>query len=133
MITTVRDNQSLNEAILFLERKQESDLYLLKEHFEFTKEQLNPIKIIKDEFSDAISAPNLTGKIVKGAVGLLSGFVAKKFVIGSGAGIVGKIAGPALQAGVTGLIMKNVPNNMESIKDNGISMLQKGLSKLKIK
>jgi len=133
MITTVKDNKSLNEAILFLERKQESDLYLLKEHFEFTKEQLNPVKIIKDEFKEAISSPNLTGKIVKGAVGLLSGFVAKKFVIGSGAGIVGKIAGPALQAGVTGLIMKNVPNNMESLKDNGISMLQKGLNKLKIK
>ena len=133
MITTVKDNKSLNEAILFLERKREADLFLLKEHFEFTKEQLNPIKIIKDEVKEVISAPNLTGKVVKGAVGLLSGFLAKKFVIGSGAGVVGRIAGPALQAGVTGLIMKNVPNNMESLKDQGISALQKGLSKLKIK
>lgn len=133
MIKTVHNNKSLNEAILFLEQKQKSDLSLLKEHFEFTKEQLSPMKIIKDEFNDAISSPNLTGKIVKGAVGLLSGFLAKKFVIGSGAGLVGKIAGPALQAGVTGLIMKNVPNNVDSLKDNGISLLQKGLNKLKIK
>ncbi len=133
MIKTVHNNKSLNEAILFLEQKQKSDLSLLKEHFEFTKEQLSPMKIIKDEFNEAISSPNLTGKIVKGAVGLLSGFLAKKFVIGSGAGLVGKIAGPALQAGVTGLIMKNVPNNVDSLKDNGISLLQKGLNKLKIK
>ena len=133
MITTVRDNKSLNEAILLLERKQESDLYLLREHFEFTKEQLNPINIIKEQFNDAISSPNIKGKVVKGAVGLLSGFLAKKFMIGSGAGVVGKIAGTALQSGVTGLILKNVPNNMGTIKDDGISLLQKGLNKLKIK
>lgn len=133
MITTVRDNKSLNEAILFLENKRESDLYLLKEHFEFTKEQLSPMKIIKDEFNDAISSPDLKGKVIKGAVGLLSGFLAKKFVIGKAGGVVSKIAGPALQAGVTGLIMKNVPENMGSVKDSGISLLQKGLKKLKIK
>lgn len=133
MTPTVRDNQSLNEAIIFLEQKRQSDLYLLKEHFEFTKEQLNPINIIKDEFNEAISSPNLKGKLIKGAVGLVSGFLAKKFVIGSGAGLVGKIAGPALQAGVTGLIMKNVPNSMGSVKDDGISLLQKGLGKLKVK
>ncbi len=130
---TVRDNQSLNEAIIFLEQKRQSDLYLLKEHFEFTKEQLNPIHIIKEEFNQAVSSPNLKGKLVKGAVGLLSGFLAKRFVVGSGAGIVGKIAGPALQAGVTGLIMKNVPNNAQSLKTDGISLLQKGLQKIKIK
>lgn len=133
MITTVRDNKSLNEAILFLENKRQSDLYLLKEHFEFTKEQLNPINIIKEEFNDAISSPNLKGKVIKGAVGILSGFLAKKFVIGSGAGMVGKLAGTALQTGVTGLILKNVPENMGSVKDSGISLLQKGLNKLKIK
>ena len=133
MITTVRDNKSLSEAIIFLEQKRESDLFLLKEHFEFTKEQLNPINIIKEEFNDAISSPNLKGKLIKGAVGLFSGFLAKKFVIGSGAGMVSKLAGTALQTGVTGLIMKNVPGNMGTIKDDGISMLQKGLNKLKIK
>lgn len=129
----VRDNQTLNEAIIFLEQKQQSDLFLLKEHFEFTKEQLNPINIIKDEFNQAISSPNLKGKLVKGAVSLLSGFLAKKFVIGSGGGIVSKLAGTALQTGVTGLVMKNVPEKMSTVKDDGISLLQKGLNKLKIK
>ncbi|MFT3793281.1 hypothetical protein, partial [Flavobacterium sp.] len=116
MITTVTDNKSLNEAIAFLERKQQSDLYLLKEHFEFTKEQLNPIHIIKEEFNDAISSPELKGKLIKGAVGLLTGFLAKKFVIGSGAGVVSKLAGTALQTGVTGLVMKNIPEKMSTVK-----------------
>lgn len=129
----VRDNQTLNEAILFLEQKQQSDLFLLKEHFEFTKEQLNPINIIKDEFNEVISSPNLKGKLVKGAVSLLSGFLAKKFLIGSGGGIVSKLAGTALQTGVTGLVMKNVPEKMSTVKDDGISLLQKGLNKLKFK
>ncbi len=133
MKPTVRDNQSLNEAIVFLEQKQQSDLFLLKEHFEFTKEQLNPINIIKDEFNEVISSPNLKGKLVKGAVSLLSGFLAKKFVIGSGGGIVSKLAGTALQTGVTGLVMKNVPEKMSTVKDDGISLLQKGLNKLKFK
>ena len=130
---TVRDNKSLSEAIAFLENQQKSDLYLLKEHFEFTKEQLNPIKIIKDGFSDAIHSPDLKSKLIKGAVGIASGFLAKKFVIGSGAGLVSKLAGTALQTGVTGLVMKNVPEDMGSVKDNGLSLLQKGLNKLKIK
>lgn len=130
---TVRDNKSLTEAIAFLENQRQSELYLLKEHFEFTKDQLNPIKIIKDGFSDAIHSPDLKSKLLKGAVGLASGFFAKKFVIGGGGGIVSTLAGTALQTGVTGLIMKNVPENLEDMKDNGISLLQKGLSKLKIK
>jgi hypothetical protein len=129
---TVKDNKSLNEAIAFLENQQQSDLYLLKEHFEFTKEQLNPIRIIKDGFSDAVSAPNFKGKLVKGVLGLASGFLAKKFVIGSGAGIIGKLAGTALQTGVSGLVMK-APENLDGIKEGGISLLQKGLKKLKIK
>lgn len=133
MISTVRDNKTLNEAIVFLENKQKADLYLLKEHFEFTKEQLNPIHIIKEEFNDFVSSPSLKNKLITGGVSLLSGFLAKKFVIGSGAGMVSKLAGTALQTGVTGLLMKNVPENMTTFKDKGISLLQKGLNKLKIK
>lgn len=133
MITTVRDNKTLDEAIRQLEEKQKSDLHLLKQHFEFTKEQLNPLNIIKTEFKEAVSSPNLKGTLVKGAVGLLSGFLAKKFVIGGAGGVVGKIAGTALQSGVTGLVMRNSPENLEEVKDNGLSLLQKGLQKLKIK
>lgn len=130
---TVKDNKSLNEAIAFLENQQKSELYLLKEQFEFTKEQLNPIKMLKDGFSDAIHSPDLKGKLIKGALGIASGFLAKRFVIGSGAGILSKLAGTALQTGVTGLIMKNIPENVETVKDDGLSLLQKGLLKLKIK
>lgn len=137
MITTIKvtNNKSLNEAITFLENQRKSEMYLLKEHFEFTKEQLNPVNIIKEGFSDAFSSPNLKGKLLKGAFGLASGFLAKKFVIGTGGGLISKLAGTALQTGVSALAMK-VPNNMEDvkdIKDSGISLLQKGLNKLKIK
>lgn len=130
---TVKDNKSLNEAIAFLENQQKSELYLLKEHFDFTKEQLNPLKIIKDGFTDAMDSPDIKGKLLKGVFGLVSGFLAKKFVIGSNAGIISKLAGTALQTGVTGLIMKNGPQNIEAVKDNGILFLQKALNKLKIK
>jgi len=134
---TVRDNKSLNEAITFLENKQKSELYLLKEHFEFTKQELNPVNIVKEKFNDVVSAPGFKGKIIKGAIGLASGFLTKRFVIGSGSGIISKIAGTALQTGVSGLLM-NAPDTLENIKvdtlkEDGISMLQKGLSKLKIK
>lgn len=144
MSTTVRDNKSLNEAIAFLENQQKSEAYLLKEHFEFTKQELNPVNIVKDkiqdvkeQFQEAISSPSLKGKLLKGAVGLASGFLAKRFLIGSSSGIVSKIAGTALQTGVSSLLMK-APDNLEeinigNIKEDGISMLQKGLNKLKIK
>jgi len=149
MSITVRDNKSLNEAIAFLENQQKSEAYLLKEHFEFTKQELNPVNIVKDKiqdvkdkFHDAIASPSLKGKLLKGAVGLASGFLAKRFLLGSGGGIVSKIAGTALQTGVSSLLMKapdtidemNIGNiNIGNIKDDGISMLQKGLGKLKIK
>ena len=134
---TVKDNKSLNEAITFLENKQKSEGYLLKEHFEFTKEQLNPVNIVKEKFHDVVSSPGLKGKLIKGAIGLASGFLTKRFVIGSGSGMISKLAGTALQTGVSGLLM-NAPNNLENlnidtIKEDGISMLQKGLGKLKIK
>jgi len=144
MITTVKDNKTLNEAIAFLENQQRSDAYLLKEHFEFTKQELNPVNIVKDKIQDvkesiqgAISSPSLKGKLIKSGLGLASGFLAKRFLIGSGGGIVSKLAGTALQTGVSTLLMK-APDSLENInvdkvKYDGISMLQKGLSKLKIK
>jgi len=130
----VRDNTTLNEAIAFLENKQKSEAYLLKEHFEFTKEQLNPVNIVKEKFHDAISTPGLKGGLIKGAIGIASGFLAKRFVIGTGGGFLSKLAGTALQTGVSGLMLK-APENLkiDTIKDDGISMLQKGLNKLKIK
>ena len=124
----VKDNKSLNEAILFLENQQKSELFLLKEHYEFTKDQLNPINIIKEKFHDAVSAPGIKGTMIKGAVGLVSGFFAKRFILGSGGGIISKIAGTALPAAVSGLLM-NVP---DSAKDTGISFIQKTLQKMKL-
>jgi len=144
MITTVKDNKSLNEAIAFLENQQKSDMYLLKEHFEFTKQELNPANIVKDKihdlkenFQSALTSPSLKGKLLKGALGIATGFLTKRFIVGPTGGIMSKLAGTALQTGVSSLLMKapdtleNV--HLENIKEDGISMLQKGLGKLKIK
>ena len=124
----VKDNKSLNEAIIFLENQQKSDLFLLKEHFEFTKEELNPVHIVKEKFHDLMSTPGMKGTLIKGGVGLVSGFLAKRFVMGSGSGIVSKLAGTAIPMVASGL-MTQIPDN---VKENGISFLQRTLQKMKL-
>ncbi len=132
----ITNNKSLNAKIAMLERRQVSELSLLKEHFEYTKESLNPFHILKESFKETVSSNEFGSKLIKGAASLATGFVANKFLLGRLNSPLKRIVATALQTGVSGLMLKAPPvqmDKLEKIKDQGITKVQKFLQKIKIK
>ena len=123
----IKDNKSLAAAIAQMENIQKSEGHLLKEHFKFTIDSLNPMNIIKEKFNETISAPGLKSELIQGALGLATGFLTNRFLLGPSAGIVKNIAGTLVQKGLSKI---NV--NPKNIKESGISFLKNVLKKMKI-
>jgi len=103
----IKDDHSLSEAIVALEQQQKSDFNLLKNHFDFTVDSLNPKNLIKEKFQDLTSSPTFKSRILKYGIGLVTGFVTKKAIVGKHPGIFKSILGIAAQTAISGLIMKS--------------------------
>ena len=75
----INETETLNNAIILLQAKRDSELVLLKEQFHEAYESLRPINIIKSAFKE-VASPNVQGSIVDNAIGLGTGFISKKIL-----------------------------------------------------
>jgi len=100
----------LKNAIQLLEIEQAMNKQLLKKQFHFTYESLKPINILNDTFKDILSSSK--GNIWDNVIGLATGYLTKKLVVGVSDNILRKIFGSILQFGVT----KVVSQHPEAIK-----------------
>jgi hypothetical protein len=72
----------LKEAIRELEQKQSADFILLKEEYNRTYKSFKLSNILKNTFKDLVKSPELKTDIVNGAIGLATGVVTKKLLVG---------------------------------------------------
>ena len=127
MKRTITSSAELNEAIEDLERRASLQKQELKEHFAGTMENLKPINLIKHGFQSTFSGEN-TQDLLKAAIGLGSGILGRKLMMGkSGGGIIRKVVGAALEMGVVGVVVKNA----EKLKGKGSQLLDKIFHKKK--
>ncbi|PWA04790.1 hypothetical protein [Flavobacterium psychrotolerans] len=124
----INNNKSLAEAIALLENVQQSEGNLLVQHFKFTIHSLNPLNMIKEKFNETISSPNLKNKIIQETIGLATGLLTNKLILGSSNNIVKKVLATVVQTGIAR--MSEI--DPKSVKKNGITFLQNVLSKMKI-
>lgn len=103
-ITTAAE---LKNAIQQLEVKQASEFKLMKEEFKGTYENLKLINIIKNTFKQAASAPELKTDIINTAIGLSTGFVAKKLMLGKTLNPFSKLLGIIVELAVANKVTKN--------------------------
>ena len=103
-ITTAAE---LKNAIQQLEVKQASEFKLMKEEFKSTYESLKLINIIKNTFKQAASAPELKTDIINTAIGLSTGFVAKKLMLGKTLNPFSKLLGIIVELAVANKVTKN--------------------------
>jgi hypothetical protein len=109
------DAQSLlKELILLREAEKIIEGKLLKEHLHRTYESLRPINILKSSVKGIFSAPDLTTNLVNSAIGLTTGFAAKKVFAGKSANPLTKMAGFILEIVVAGAVTKN-PEVIKSV------------------
>ena len=98
----------LRSKIALLKQQQETDLILLKEQFNETIESLKPINLLKNTFKDVVSSPDLKTTIVKNAIGLATGYLSKKVLIGSSHNPIKKILGTVIEFVVANVVAKRV-------------------------
>lgn len=113
----INSDKSLAEAILNLEAQRVIELEILKKHAEFTLHELNPVTIVKEKIHDGLSnigetvtSNGFKNDLLKTGIGLATGFLTKKLLVGSKGGILKRLLGTAVQAAVSGFIIKKLPD-----------------------
>lgn len=117
---TISSTASLRNAIQLLEAEQTARGILLKEQFLLTYESLKPVNIIKNTLKEVTSSPNLINNIIGTTVGLATGYLSKKIVVGASANILRNLLGTVLQFGVTNVVSQHP----DEIKSAGKSVFQ---------
>jgi hypothetical protein len=104
----------LKNAIQLMEVEQAVKGQLLKEQLYFTLESLKPANLIKGAVKDLASSPYLFENILGASLGLASGYLSKKIVVGLSGSIFRKLFGSIVQVGVTGIVAQH-PDTIKSI------------------
>lgn len=103
----INQTDLLNETILYLENRQTLELYALKEQFEVTYESLKPLNIIKSVFTNMTTSPTIKGNIINNVVGMATGYLTKKVLLGSTHNPIKRILGTLLQFVITNVATKH--------------------------
>lgn len=102
----------LNNAIQFLESKQEVEEMKLKEQFHLTYESLKPLNILKNIFSQVTKSNDLKENIINNTISLTAGYISKIAFEKDAKSPFKKLFGSIVMFSVN----KIVANNPEAIK-----------------
>lgn len=99
---------ALKDAIALLESNQAEELQLLRQQFHITYDSLKPMNLIKKGFQDITSLPDIKNGLLNNAIGLATGYLSKKVLIGATRNPIKRILGTVLEFAVAGLVTKQV-------------------------
>ncbi|MBL0183384.1 MAG: hypothetical protein IPP96_14260 [Chitinophagaceae bacterium] len=103
----ISSRAELKAAIQELEGKLDNEWPLLKKDFFNTYESLKPINIFKSTLKEAIASPGLKTDVINGAIGLTTGILAKKVILGKTLNPLTKLLGIILEMAVANKVTKN--------------------------
>lgn len=113
----INSDKTLAEAIKNMEAQRALELEILKKYTDYTLQELNPVNIVKEKIQEGMSNLGETVKsasfrngLLRTGIGLATGFLTKKLIIGSSAGIFKRLAATAVQAVVSGIVIKKLPD-----------------------
>lgn len=113
----INSEKTLAKAIRNMEAQRVLELEILKKHTEFTLQELNPLNIVKKNIHNSISTIGVTANsfgvknsLLKTGIGLVTGFLTKKLIVGTNAGLLKRLLGSAVQAAVSGFVIKKLPD-----------------------
>jgi hypothetical protein len=110
-ITNIGELQS---AILSLEIDQSEKAQMLKEQFFLTYESLKPVNLLKSSLHDVVSSPDVLDDIIATLVGLATGSLSKKIVVGISGNPIRKLMGSIVRFGVSNFVSQH-PDTIKSI------------------
>lgn len=104
----------LKNAIQLLEVERAIKGQLLKEQLSIAYDSFKPVNLIKGALKDITASPFLIDNILGTAMGLATGSLSKKIIVGSSGNMFRKLIGSLLQFAVTTIVAKN-PDAIKSI------------------
>jgi len=114
--------EDLAWAIAELENRADEQKKDIQETFKEVSETLKPVNLVKSGFRSLFSSDH-KGDILNALLGVGSGFIGRKLLLGKANGLVGK----AVQWGVAGLVSKNA----EKIKEKAGELIDRLFKKSK--
>ena len=112
----------LKAAIDLLEIKQVNEKQLLREQIKITAESLKPVNLVKHALSELTTSPEIKESMLSTVIGLATGYLSKKIIIGSTHNPIKQFLGFVLQLGVTGVASKNA-DDIKSVVGGLISKI----------
>lgn len=112
-----------------MQSKRDYEKLSLQNEFTDFKQSLKPSNLIRGLFRDIKESSDVKNDVLRGVVGLASGFLTNKFLLGS-------LHGPlktALSAIIPGLFTSFAIKTPETFKEKGLPWLTQLLQSLKIK
>ena len=115
----INQTDALNKVIEVLQKKKEIEFLVLKEHFQITYESLKPINLIKSTLVDVASSPELKNNVLNNVIGLTTGYISKKVLLGSSRNPIKILLGSLFQFAIAKVVSKHT----EGIKTTGENIL----------
>ena len=112
------ETETLKEAILVLKLKQAEYLLQLKDQYYYTYESLKPINIIKKAFGQMATSSEFKGNILSNVIGITTGYLTKKVLLGSTHNPIKRILGTLLQFVITNVVTKHAEKPKENELQN---------------
>jgi hypothetical protein len=97
----------LRNSIELLEAEHAAKGIQLKDLMLRTYAGLKPVNLLKTTLSNISSSPHLIDSILGAGLGIASGFLSRRLIVGASGGLIRKLIGSVMQAGVTKVIAKN--------------------------
>ena len=110
--------EALAERIYTLEFQQRNDLRHLKNQFHITYQSLKPVSFIKGTLKDITSSPEIKYNLLNNAIGLATGFISKKVLLGCSHNPIKNIFGTIFEFVIANVVSKKASTlNKESHSD----------------
>lgn len=104
---TISQTEALDQMIIEARRKCDNDLVLLKDQLHVVYESVKPFNLIKGLIHDVTSAPEIKNNMVSNVIGLGTGLLSKKFLLGSSHNPIKSVLGNILQFAITNVVSKH--------------------------
>jgi hypothetical protein len=114
----INETETLKEAIHLMKLKQANELMLLKDQYQYTYESLKPLTLIKNLFTDMTTSSSIKGSLIQNLIGMTTGYITKKVVVGSSHNPIKRILGTLLQFVVTNITTKHSEQSKEYESQN---------------
>jgi hypothetical protein len=103
----INQTEILKETIFLMKMKQAEELVQLKDQYHYTIESLKPLNLIKNAFGLMATSPEIKGNILNNIVGMTTGYLTKKVLLGSTHNPIKRILGTMLQFVITNVVTKH--------------------------